>query len=886
MTGDELVAKLAGRTTEEKLAILDHLAREWLARRGAVEVAHQRFKVQAEELRQARRRLAALKEPKAKAVPLVASEKDVDEAISAAQQLAEYHAARAQQLDEVVASTRKLLELAAGFDSAAHRFQINEPTARVAPAAAAEQGVPADKLPAVLTRKSTEAAADRLNALRTEVSEICSRSKDDLSGLEVALKNAKKAAAETIARHEELKAAREGMVAAFQFEERVRGMKPEPLTEEFTRLQKAVAEKTGALGGEEGEFAKAVAGAEEARAKLAAVKEPLPPPEVQPFGGPTLENAERQLFAAQQYLSARLRASEDRAEKTAALLAALDELEKRAAAYSATLDGARQSARQLEVAASEIARRVARGELEAVKVPEGVAEAATGAGRHAKLDADAKAVREALAKIPPERAALRKPDPDADNEKAMTATLLAHVSARLDRLTDFKKLAAEHATARKERPESEQRRLDQRAADRMARESPKWDPLIALDRSKPATDIANLLEAYYKELVELDERQESLTRQRQMLEGAVELTQKEAADVAKLRAMLAPRAARSESARQWDRWLAARLTPAGLKAEADAYRDELARISAVSGANARRVQALTGNEAAEASKTAEQAKLPATSGEIGRARNELFEARVRGWTITGIKVGLILLGALILPQLIVFALRRAIRGGSDAAGNPSPALAPLRGALKFAAWVVALALILSLFGFDVTALVVALAIGILAVGLAARPMIADVFGSLVISAERRFKVGDVVRLGGGEPARVIDLTWRSTALKNANGLVVSVPNRKVTETTVENLSRGTETYDSLAVTVNTDKDAGKVIAVIRAAMAQCKNVSPEHGVTVVSYNHKDKVKAVQYRFWWFLKDYEQRNKTRDEVFARVALGLAQEDMSGIEVTLA
>jgi hypothetical protein len=54
----------------------------------------------------------------------------------------------------------------------------------------------------------------------------------------------------------------------------------------------------------------------------------------------------------------------------------------------------------------------------------------------------------------------------------------------------------------------------------------------------------------------------------------------------------------------------------------------------------------------------------------------------------------------------------------------------------------------------------------------------------------------------------------------------------------------------------------------------------------VSYVQKGAVKLVQYRFWWFLKDYEQRNKTRDEVFARIAVGLAHEDMSGIEIALA
>ena len=87
--------------------------------------------------------------------------------------------------------------------------------------------------------------------------------------------------------------------------------------------------------------------------------------------------------------------------------------------------------------------------------------------------------------------------------------------------------------------------------------------------------------------------------------------------------------------------------------------------------------------------------------------------------------------------------------------------------LKAGTWIAAVALILSTLGYDVTALVIALAIGVLAIALAARPMIADVLGSVVIFAERRFKVGDVVRLGTGDPARVVGLTWRSTSLKKS-----------------------------------------------------------------------------------------------------------------------
>ena len=42
----------------------------------------------------------------------------------------------------------------------------------------------------------------------------------------------------------------------------------------------------------------------------------------------------------------------------------------------------------------------------------------------------------------------------------------------------------------------------------------------------------------------------------------------------------------------------------------------------------------------------------------------------------------------------------------------------------------------------------------------------------------------------------------------------------------------------------------------------------------------------RYRFSWFVKDYDGRNRARDEVFARVSGGLAHEDLKGTEVTLA
>ena len=852
---------------------LNRLEGEWAARRGAVEVAYRRFRAQEKELNAAHSQLAALQDPEAKSVPPAIDEEGVRRAVAVAERLAEYQSARVRHLEAATGAAARLLKLSSVFDAAAG--EAEQTRQKVEEVLRSAEGGPPGKVPQSLSREKLDDTAARLKAITGEVNEAAAKAKADLGGWQTALKDAKAASAAASTNFEKLKSASDELLAALAFQEKLTAMSTAHLAEEFAQLRSRFAETAGAISGNAADYRKAAAAAKVARKELEAVKEP-----------PLPHAAQESPASSQQQYSARLRAIEGRAERANQLVAALDELERTAVAYAAALESARQTAARLSAAVEEVERRVGRGDLDPEKAPAGLTEAAEAARQRDRLGAEANGVRGAIAELRAERESLRRPDSETENIKSLTSTLLAHANRRLDLLADLKRLAAGYATPAKDLPDAEQRRVAQRSADRMARESGRWDWALAFDRSQAASDLWNLLAAYYKELVELDEKQENLDRQKERLRSLVELTRREADDAAKLRAVLAPRAAKSEDEREWDEWLAARLAPSGLKAESIGYLDEVARINTLAGANARRVTSLTGNPPPEPGQpAADQAKQPAAGGEIGQARTELFEARLRGLSGTGIKILIVLVAALLIPPMIMFLLRRRIRGGSDEAGNPSPVLRALRTPIRIAVWVAALALILNVLGFDVTALVIALAIAALVVGLAAQPMIADVLGSVVVFAERRFKVGDVVRIGTGEPARVVAITWRSTALKGPNGLVVSMPNRKVTEPTVENLSRGAETYDAMGVTISTDKDAGKVISVIRGAMAQCKNLTPDQGVTVVSYNQKGPVKVVQYRFWWFLKDYESRNKTRDEVFARIALGLAQENMGGIEVTL-
>lgn len=998
----ETEKKYAGHTPDRMLAELDRLVRDGTGLKGSYELAYADFTTRATGADRLRRELAALKPPDGM-VPRIARAEDIQQAARLFEATIAFHNGRARKADELRAHLVALARSGGAFeaDAAVSDDQLFQMQVL---AGLLEKAGLADRLPEPASKKRLAGAVERAQGLAAEVRAATGKARADLPALEKIIAEARAAAAAATEQLAALRKTEEATLAAIRSEERLTALTAPQVVEEFNTLRKDITAKAATLAAQEAEFKRATAAADDARTRLAAVKDPLlraaeeqgqaerqrllaelrtdagldravttiaptapskpeekekekkpserkpdererkPDPPVSP-----LDRVLAELMAFQQQLSARARVLEEREEKAALLLAALNDFDKKATAYSNTLVEARLAALRLGAAGVDIKKRVGRGELGVAKIPDGVTESLGADGRR-QLDTDAAAVLSAIAQARQELDALRKPDPQADALKALSRELLGLVGRRIDLLNDLKRLATDYKLAAKDRPTSERKRLDQTAVDRMDRDAGRWDWFLAVDRSKQAASLSDLLEAYYHEVIEIEHKDENLRKQKAKIDELIDMTAREravlqkatpaleqviarldaareeeavlararvrpeaaeqllkayqaktgrflatplplgeqdrAAKVAELAQGLFERSIEVEAARRWSAVLAGRLGTAGLTAESGAFQDGLAELAATAGANARRVETLTGNPAPEPGQpgAAEQARLPAHGGEIGTTRGELNAVRTRGVQRIGIKVGAILLSAILLPRVVMFLLRRAL--GRNGAGNASMAMTAVGGILKLIVWVVAIALILSTLGFDVTAIVAALGIGGLAIGLAAQPMLADVIGAVIIFAERRFRIGDVVKLGPEEPARVIALTWRSTALKNSDGIVITVPNRKVTETAVQNLTRAGHTYDSLSATVTTDKDMSRVLEVIKRAMEACENLSPDHGVTVRKFTHKGTTRVGEYRFWWFLKDYESRNRTRDEVFARIGVELAHEDMVGTEVTLA
>jgi MscS family membrane protein len=106
-------------------------------------------------------------------------------------------------------------------------------------------------------------------------------------------------------------------------------------------------------------------------------------------------------------------------------------------------------------------------------------------------------------------------------------------------------------------------------------------------------------------------------------------------------------------------------------------------------------------------------------------------------------------------------------------------------------------------------LIASLGIGGLAVALAAKESIANLFGTVTIVFDRPFKVGDRIVIDKYD-GFVESVGYRSTRLRLWNGNLVTIPNEKITNSNVENFARRPHIWWRTAMTITYDTPPEKV----------------------------------------------------------------------------
>ena len=164
--------------------------------------------------------------------------------------------------------------------------------------------------------------------------------------------------------------------------------------------------------------------------------------------------------------------------------------------------------------------------------------------------------------------------------------------------------------------------------------------------------------------------------------------------------------------------------------------------------------------------------------------NENIANLMIDWSFTFFLLGMLLAAYRLVDYLDAFivvegeentASRRSLASVAESVGHLVVAL--------LAAFVVA-----GLFGLNLNGLIAGLGITGLALALAARDSVANIFGAISIIIDQPFNVGDWILVDGIE-GEVMEIGLRTTLIRSSADTIITIPNSNLVNSPVENFSQ-------------------------------------------------------------------------------------------------
>jgi len=168
---------------------------------------------------------------------------------------------------------------------------------------------------------------------------------------------------------------------------------------------------------------------------------------------------------------------------------------------------------------------------------------------------------------------------------------------------------------------------------------------------------------------------------------------------------------------------------------------------------------------------------------------------------------------------------------SSADDNIDEMLAPLVGKLLriFTVTIGGILIIQNLTGVKMGPLLASMGIGGIAIALAAKESIANFFGTLTILFDKPFKIGERVVIDNSDGI-IERVGFRTTWVRLLSGHLVSIPNEKVVNSTVENIGRRPYIRWKTTIAISYDTPVEKVekaVSILKEILDKHDGMEPE-----------------------------------------------------------
>ena len=180
----------------------------------------------------------------------------------------------------------------------------------------------------------------------------------------------------------------------------------------------------------------------------------------------------------------------------------------------------------------------------------------------------------------------------------------------------------------------------------------------------------------------------------------------------------------------------------------------------------------------------------------------------------------------------------------------------------------------AIFKLNIASLLAGLGIGGLAFALAAKDTLENLLGSFTIFLDKPFIVGDTVKVGNVE-GKVEKIGFRSTRIRSVEKSLVTVPNKKMTEAELENLSEKSMTRATFPLGIHYSTPLNVVeefMEDIRQALLQNKNLKDDPTVRINRV--QENTIEVLVIFFVLTNEWEAYISVREEILLNI-LRIAQ-----------
>ena len=194
--------------------------------------------------------------------------------------------------------------------------------------------------------------------------------------------------------------------------------------------------------------------------------------------------------------------------------------------------------------------------------------------------------------------------------------------------------------------------------------------------------------------------------------------------------------------------------------------------------------------------------------------------------------------------------------------------------------ILAVTILLSYFGVNVTALAAVLGLGGLAISLAAQDTIADAIAGFIILMDQPFRIGDRIEIeGAGTWGDVVDIGLRTTRIRTRDNRMAIVPNSTIGANQVINYSYPDPRYRiQTHVGIGYGADIEMARTIIVDTVRQVEGVLPDKPVDALYVEMGDSARILRVRWW--IESYIDTRRVFDQVHTAMEHAL---DEAGIDM---